>query len=137
LYSRPGNDISDRFKAITEAVVALPRRSLILDGELVAYDESNRPNFHLLRRKRPALVVWIFDILEVDGVALRRLPWTERRQRLDRLLARNRNPLLQLNDVWDNGEALLRACADQDLEGVVSKLRSAPYISGMMNACPQ
>lgn len=42
----------------------------------------------------------------------------------------NENPVLQLNEVWDNGETLLRACTEQGLEGIVSKLRSAPYVSG-------
>lgn len=134
LYSRPGNDISKRFSAIAEAVADLPRRSLVLDGELVAFNEADRPDFHLLRSKRPSVVAWFFDLLSIDGTSLRRQPWYERRRRLERVMARNTNPLLQLNDLWEDGELLLRACDEQGLEGIVSKLRSAPYISGPTDA---
>jgi hypothetical protein len=115
-------------------VADLPRRSLILDGELVAFDEGDRPDFHLLRSKRPAVVAWLFDLLSNDGTSLRRQPWFERRRRLERVMARNESPLLQPHDVSDDGEALLRACTEQGLEGIVSKLRSAPYISGPTDA---
>jgi ATP-dependent DNA ligase len=55
LYSRPGDDdISNRFPAVAEAVETLPGGDLILDGDLVAFDNTNRPDFHLLRRRRPA-----------------------------------------------------------------------------------
>lgn len=134
LYSRPGNDISKRFSAIAEAVADLPRRSLVLDGELVAFNEADRPDFHLLRSKRPYVVAWFFDLLSIDGTSLRRQPWFERRRRLERVMARHTNPLLQLNDLWEDGELLLRACDEQGLEGIVSKLRSAPYISGPTDA---
>jgi bifunctional non-homologous end joining protein LigD len=47
LFSRPGNDLIDRFPAVAEAVAGLPRRSVILDGELVAFGDDGRPDFHL------------------------------------------------------------------------------------------
>ena len=79
LYSRPGNDHSDRFPAIAEAVAGLPRRSVILDAELVAFGDDGRPDFHLLRRKRAPVVAFVFDILESDGADLRSKPWSDRR----------------------------------------------------------
>ena len=39
LYSRPGNDLTDRFSLIVEAVAGLRSRSCIIDGEAVACDE--------------------------------------------------------------------------------------------------
>ena len=38
LYSRPGNDLTDRFPLIVEALAGLRSRSVILDGEAVACD---------------------------------------------------------------------------------------------------
>ena len=40
-------------------------------GELVAFGDDGRPDFHLLRRKRAAVVAFVFDILESDGADLR------------------------------------------------------------------
>ena len=39
LYSRPGNDLTDRFSLIVEALAGLRSRSCIIDGEAVACDE--------------------------------------------------------------------------------------------------
>jgi bifunctional non-homologous end joining protein LigD len=36
LYSRNGKDFTDRFPGIRKAVLALPVRSAVIDGELVA-----------------------------------------------------------------------------------------------------
>jgi ATP-dependent DNA ligase len=40
LYSRPGNDLTDRFPLIVDALARLRSRSCIIDGEAVACDES-------------------------------------------------------------------------------------------------
>ena len=71
LYSRPGNVLTARFPRIAEAIADLPRRSLVLDGELVAFDRTNRPDFHLLRSKRAPVVAFLFDILDCNGGDLR------------------------------------------------------------------
>ena len=88
----------------------------------------------LLRKRKPPAVAWLFDLLLIDGKDLRRLPWMERRAQLERLMARNKSPLLQLNEVWEDGPGLLRAIGEQGLEGIVSKHRSAPYRSGHTDA---
>ena len=51
LYSRPGNDLTNRFPLIVEAMARLP--SCTLDGEAVACDDSGVASFNLLlHRKR-------------------------------------------------------------------------------------
>ena len=80
------------------------------------------------------MVAFVFDILESDGADLRSKPWSDRRVFLERLMARNRDPILQLNQVWDDGAALLRAVGEQGLEGIVSKFRRAAYRSGHTDA---
>jgi len=111
LYSRPGNDITARFPWIAADIGRLPRRTLILDGELVAFDDHERPDFHLLRRKQSAVVAFLFDILEINGADLCGRPWCERRRFLERLMTRERDDAHRLSDVWDDGPALLRAAA--------------------------
>ena len=51
LYSRSGNDLTHRFPLIVEALVGLPSRSVILDGEAVACDEDGISNFDRLRHR--------------------------------------------------------------------------------------
>lgn len=134
LYSRPGRDITKKFAYIADAIEALPRRSIILDGELVAFNEDGRPDFQLLRRKRVAVVAFLFDVMECNGADLRGKPWRERRQYLERVMRRNRAEDLRISETWSDGAALLRAVGELGLEGIVSKHREAPYRSGETDA---
>jgi bifunctional non-homologous end joining protein LigD len=106
----------------------------VIDGELVAFDKSNRPDFHLLLSKRAPVVAFLFDILECNGADLRSRSWRDRRQFLERLLAGGDSGFLQLSQVWDDGAVLLRATGDHGLEGIVSKRRNSPYRSGDSDA---
>jgi bifunctional non-homologous end joining protein LigD len=49
LYSRPGNDLTDRFPLIVEAMTRLRSRSCIIDGEAVCCDDDGRPSFDRIR----------------------------------------------------------------------------------------
>ena len=49
LYSRPGNDLTDRFPLIVEALARLRSRSCIIDGEAVSCDESGIAQFNRIR----------------------------------------------------------------------------------------
>ncbi|MGZ8941111.1 MAG: ATP-dependent DNA ligase, partial [Limisphaerales bacterium] len=51
LYSRPGNNLTDRFPLIVEALAGLRSRSVILDGEAVCCDENGIPSFDRLRHR--------------------------------------------------------------------------------------
>jgi bifunctional non-homologous end joining protein LigD len=52
LYSRPGNDLSDRFPLIVEAVAKLRSRSCIIDGEAVACGADGIASFERIRYRR-------------------------------------------------------------------------------------
>jgi bifunctional non-homologous end joining protein LigD len=81
-------------------------------------------------RQHHKLTVYAFDLLHRDGRDLRPLPLTERRRRLERLLARSRVPCLHLVEAFENGEQLLAAAVRHGLEGVGSKRKASPYRSG-------
>ena len=76
LYSRPGNDLTDRFPLIVEALAGLRSRSVILDGEAVACDENGMPSFDRLRHRRhdASVFLYAFDLIELNGDDLRRDP---------------------------------------------------------------
>jgi bifunctional non-homologous end joining protein LigD len=63
LYSRPGNDLTDRFSLIVDALARLRSRSCIIDGEAVACDERGIAAFDLIRDRRndPCVFLYAFD----------------------------------------------------------------------------
>lgn len=94
-----------------------------LDGEVVCLDRGGRPLFNALlyRRSEPCFVV--FD----DGRDLRDLPLTERK-RVVRQIVPRRAPCFQyLPHVHRRGVDLFNEVVQRDLEGVVAKLKQAPY----------
>ena len=52
LYSRPGNDLTQRFPLIVEALARLRARSCILDGEVVSCGDDGIAVFDRIRYKR-------------------------------------------------------------------------------------
>src|SRR5919198_5046385 len=64
LLSRRNNSFNRRFPMIAMALEGL-QPGTILDGEVVALDESGRPSFNLLQnyRSKPRIYFYVFDIL--------------------------------------------------------------------------
>jgi bifunctional non-homologous end joining protein LigD len=115
----------------------------VVDGEIVALDESGRPSFELLQGRmhlstEQAVRVRMndipvrfmaFDLIWHKGQDLTELPYTERRAALE---------ALDLNgDCWQtpawragDGTALLDAARKQQLEGVMAKRLTSPYCPG-------
>jgi hypothetical protein len=87
LYSRPRRDITARFPRIAEAVAALPRRTVVLDGELVAFDASHRPVSTCCRRHSAAnnCSAWPSTISTFHVDRSSRLRLLYQRQRLGRI----------------------------------------------------
>ncbi len=139
VWSRSERDVTAAFPELD----ALGRDydDMLLDGEVVAL-EGGRPSFHALtermhvseRRRADRLAatrpvtLMVFDLLRLFGSDLTGQPWSARRELLERLDLTG--PHCQVPPVYDDGEQLLAATADQGLEGIVSKRRSAPYAVG-------
>ena len=90
LITRKGFDLAQRFPLATAAIAALPARSCIVDSEAIACDANGLSVFDLLRYRRQddAVTLCAFDLLELDGVDLRREPIEVRKRTLSRLLRR-------------------------------------------------
>lgn len=59
LYSRPGNDLTQRFPLLADALAALKSHSCIIDGEAVAVGPDGVPSFERLRyRRRDTTTSW-------------------------------------------------------------------------------
>ena len=99
LYSRPGNDLTNRFSLIVEALAGLRARSCIIDGEAVACGDDGIALFDRIRYRRhdASVFMWAFDIIELNGDDLRCEPLEWRKATLGKLLARAGSGL-QLNE---------------------------------------
>jgi bifunctional non-homologous end joining protein LigD len=151
-YSRPGelrlesrnlNDITDSYPELFAMNAALSSHSVVLDGEVVAFDDSGRPSFAALQQRMhvdaraqarklakgiPVTYV-IFDLLWLDGHSLMREPYSQRRELLA-ALALNGAHWQTPEHVVGAGKALLGATAEQRLEGVVAKRLDSLYQPG-------
>ena len=92
LITRRGNDWSDRFPLVVEAVNHLKVRSCLIDGEVVCCDERGLARFDVLRRRRNEVdaFLYAFDLLELDGTDLRREPIEVRKATLASILRKSR-----------------------------------------------
>ncbi len=83
LLSRNGHDRSATFPSVAESVGALRDRTLLLDGEVVAFDRKGVSRFQLLQRGEVSHAFAVFDCLYRDGRDLRREPLSLRRHELE------------------------------------------------------
>jgi bifunctional non-homologous end joining protein LigD len=132
LITRNGRDFSDRFPTIRLAAAALPVQSCIIDGEVIACDDDGVAVFELIRNYRT--VAWAvhcaFDLLEINGEDLRKLPIEVRKQTLATLLHGSCRNIV-FNQHFDGDGAIIykHACA-LGCEGIVSKQLGSPYQAG-------
>lgn len=82
VFSRRGKSFNTKFPLICEALFDLPDDTVI-DGEIVALDESGRPAFNLLqnfRKSAKQIYFFVFDLLVLEGHDITKLPLVERRK---------------------------------------------------------
>ena len=135
LTSRNGNDLTARFPTVAkELAKAVKTPHCVLDGEVCALDESGRSSFSAMQQGKSGtpIVYYAFDVLEVEGEALVDLPLVERRKRLVQLLDK-RNRTVRVSESFDDGEALLAAAKEQELEGIIAKRLDSRYAVGKRN----
>jgi bifunctional non-homologous end joining protein LigD len=140
LESRTGKDLSGTYPEVRAAVAAQHAPSLLLDGEVVAYEGAQTSFSRLQQRlgvREPSpelatkfpVVYCVFDLIEVDGDDLSDRPLLERRARLEKEIRPRQ--ALRLSEAW-RGDSQLRfaeACRS-GWEGLIAKRADAPYEPG-------
>jgi bifunctional non-homologous end joining protein LigD len=138
LRTRNGNDWTESFPAIAASLKKLKADDAVVDMEAVILDDEGKSGFQALQAAlgdggRPErIVAYVFDLLQLDGESLTKLPLTERKKKLKSLLKKSKPgaSLRYSEHVAAEGAAMhAQACA-KGLEGIISKLASAPYVSG-------
>ncbi len=143
LESRNLREITDSYPEVRGILLELGMREVVLDGEIVAFDDDGRPSFGRLQRRmhvtsQPAVrrlqkstpvVYAIFDLLFLDGHSLLELPYEQRRERLEALELNG--PAWRVPPAQPSaGTKLLQWTREQGLEGVVAKRLGSRYEPG-------
>ena len=133
LYSKNGTDYTKRFQAFRDTIESIPVKSAIIDCELVACDDTGLPNFRTLMEmgnKAPALCLWCFDLLSINGARILPLPLSQRKAMLADVLASADDEHLQFSGDFDDPVKLLGTCQKMNFEGIVSKRRELSLPTG-------
>jgi DNA ligase-1 len=144
LFSRSGDDISHAFP---EIVAAYRHLDAVLDGELLVVRGGETAPFNDLQQRlnrksvtphmmkeHPAFVR-LYDLLFEGDEDLRALPFSARRERLERWFAREKPLLSALSDLiafesLAELEAIWANTRDAGIEGLMLKRKSSPYLAG-------
>jgi bifunctional non-homologous end joining protein LigD len=129
LLSRNDIDRTDSFPAIAAAMTRLPSQTLLLDGEVVAFDHRHVSRFQLLQQDRADAEYVVFDCLFKDGKDLRREPLAARRLVMEQAIAGSKTlaPSLRLAT---NGVEAFRVAKRRGYEGIVAKDLASSYAEG-------
>lgn len=137
LFTRRGNDWTDRAPSVVAALSALPIRHAVLDGELVSVRSDGVTDFQALQNalrdgRSQRLVYFAFDLLFLDGEELRAQPLTARKEALAELLAgAPKSAHLRLSEhVEGRGREVFERACKLGLEGTIAKRADAPYRPG-------
>ncbi len=149
IWSRLGNEKTSQFPSIVRALSGLRaklRGPVLLDGEIVALDAQGRPagfqrlqgRIHLvdardvakIDKDQPVALI-AFDLLRDDDEDVRGLPLTERRARLEKVIAGAVSATLRISEqVAGDGRGLDARARAEGWEGLIVKEARSPYQSG-------
>jgi bifunctional non-homologous end joining protein LigD len=132
LLSRNAKDRTEWFSGVAAAVRKLPSRTLLLDGEVVAFDRRKVSRFQLLQNLKSEPAYAVFDCLYKDGLDLRREPLARRRAVLEEIAggAGSGSTIFVSRRLAADGLAAFRLAKRRGFEGIVAKDASAAYIEG-------
>jgi bifunctional non-homologous end joining protein LigD len=135
LATRGGLDWTKRFgRAVIEALRALPARQALIDSELVVETAAGGSDFSALQSdlsegRKDRFILYVFDLLHLDGHDLTGLPLAKRKQMLRALVGDG--GLVRYSEHFDDrGALVLQHACRLSLEGIVSKRVDAPYRPG-------
>jgi bifunctional non-homologous end joining protein LigD len=132
IFTRRGNDWTNRFRKISADAWHIKAGSAIIDGEVVVPAANGTTDFSVLQNelkgKSTKIVMVAFDLLYLNGHDLRKLPLIERKALLKKIITGTDVQFSESFEV-DGREMYQHACS-LGLEGVVSKVRDSKYNSG-------
>jgi bifunctional non-homologous end joining protein LigD len=136
LISRAEKDLTTKYPKLAAALEKLPAREAVLDGEIVAVDETGRSSFQLLQSyqmagsKKPPLLFYVFDLINFEGKDLTGLPLIHRKA-IAESLVRDRSSLIRFSSsIKADSERLMNEMRRRGLEGLIAKRKDSKYEIG-------
>jgi len=143
VFSRRLTDVTASVPEVVEAARALPVRSTLIEGEVVAVDAAGRPRpfQELMRRFRRVhdvealrveipLKLYLFDLLFLDGTTYVPRPYRERWDALARIAPPELLARRIVSSSASEIEAFLAAALAEGHEGLMAKALDAAYQPG-------
>ncbi|MEZ0454689.1 ATP-dependent DNA ligase [Sphingobacterium thalpophilum] len=146
IWSRGEELVTAQFPEISEALQQWTD-SAVLDGEILAFKEGQVLNFSELQkrinrkavtkilRQEVPVVVYLYDLLELNGTDLRHEPLAYRRKLLEEVYHRNHNTAIQLSPTisstdWTELRSVQSASRTINSEGLMLKRKDSVYYAG-------
>ncbi|MET3582081.1 bifunctional non-homologous end joining protein LigD [Mesorhizobium robiniae] len=136
LLTRSGLDWTKKFgKAVISALADIPVGTALIDGELVVETSAGASDFSALQAdlsegRSDRFRFYVFDLLHLDGYDLRDVALIKRKELLEKIIGGDNGIISYSGHFEENGALVLQHACRLSLEGVVSKLRDAPYRAG-------
>ena len=144
VWSRGEELMTDRFPELARALDFLPQGT-VLDGELLAWAEQHPQSFNALQKRigrqtvpkkllsEAPVILYTYDLLELDGKDLRHHPFAERSAQLANLVAKlpaaaplRLSPPVAFS-TWEELAQQRDAAREQQAEGLMLKRKSSTY----------
>jgi bifunctional non-homologous end joining protein LigD len=132
LLSRNDKDRTADYPDIAIAIAGLQSRTVLLDGELVAFDRHHVSHFQLLQQGKATPSYGVFDCLYQNGIDLRRQPLSVRRAALESVIPK-KGRLFLSHRVAEDGLKAYHLAKKRGYEGIVAKELASPYIEHRSN----
>ncbi|WP_210466158.1 DNA ligase D [Rufibacter roseolus] len=133
LYSRNGKSFKEKYRPVVKALESLPHQA-VFDGELVILDQNGKADFQALQnyQNTPSehLYYYIFDLLYLDGQDLRDLPLIQRKERLEAVLSKAKDPLRYSEHRVGDGTKFFKEAQENEWEGIMAKAAQSKYLVG-------
>ncbi|PTQ69198.1 DNA ligase D [Pseudomonas sp. GV071] len=134
MFSRNGNDWTERLPKQVEALRSLQLGDSWLDGEVVVLNEEGLPDFQGLQNafdegQSQPILYYLFDAPYLNGQNLRQQPLEARRDALQKVLKHKRGPLRFSKAFTASHQDIVASACAMRLEGVVGKRANSPYVS--------
>jgi DNA ligase D-like protein (predicted ligase) len=143
LFSKNMRDRSSTFPALVNALSQI-EGDVVLDGEIVAHDESGKPSLDRLEERwfldratetqradsENPVTYYAFDLLHYNGYDLRSVKLKERKKLLHEVIKPTER-IKVVEHFPGDGKTLFNACEEMRLEGVVAKRLESAYCAGI------
>lgn len=147
IHTRNQNDVTAQFPELLDGDKAFRATNAVFDAEIVSLDKSGKPVFkNVINRlmtsgenaiakaaKATPVFCYVFDCLYLDGRPIINDPLTKRKEWVKDAI--KFDTPYRVSDWVEDGESLLAAAREHDLEGIMAKKRDSKYLPGKRTDC--